>query len=73
MKFTSPSRRSVPDRMIYCPGFIFFIEFKAPGKKPTPGQLREHERLRNAGQLVFICDGIGQAEEILDFLLGEKK
>ena len=42
-KFTSPSRRSVPDRLFTVPckhpgGFMFFIEFKAPGKEATKTQ-----------------------------------
>ena len=41
-KFTSPARRSVPDRMVVGPsGKILFLELKEPGKKPTPLQLRE--------------------------------
>ena len=35
-KFTSPSNRSVPDRLFISPtGNIFFIEFKRKGKIPT--------------------------------------
>lgn len=69
-KFTSPSRRSVPDRLIVCPaGVHFFIEFKAPGKKPTKAQNLEIGRLRNLGHLVYVCDQKGQAERILDEIL----
>ncbi|MFA6718368.1 MAG: VRR-NUC domain-containing protein [Prevotella sp.] len=56
-KFTSPQRRSVPDRLVVLPrGRIFFVELKAPGKKPTRLQVREHEILRGVGQLVFVVD-----------------
>ncbi len=35
-KFTSPSNRSVPDRLFISPtGKIFFIEFKRKNKLPT--------------------------------------
>ena len=44
-KFTSPNRRSVPDRMVMLPGgVVVFVELKAPGKKPTEAQARDHNR-----------------------------
>lgn len=44
-KFTSPGRRSVPDRLITLPGgVIIFVELKAPGKKPTALQQSDHDR-----------------------------
>ena len=40
-KFTSPNRRSVPDRLVTLPGgVVVFVELKAPGKKPTEAQER---------------------------------
>jgi hypothetical protein len=88
-KFTSPQRRSVPDRLVLLgtgraaarlqrafsragveisagdahaiakeviASAIQFCELKAPGKKPTDGQLREHERLRALGFVVRVID-----------------
>lgn len=56
-KFTSPSRRSVPDRLCVLPGGrVVFIECKAPGKKPTRLQAAEHERLRALGAEVLVVD-----------------
>lgn len=65
-KFTSPQRRSVPDRIRLMPvpeedravvaKYISFVETKAPGKKPTEAQIREHERLRELGFAVFVMD-----------------
>jgi len=69
-KFVSPSKRSVPDRLVTCPGGVmFFIEFKAPDKKPTPLQLRDHAKRKEMGIAVFVCDQKGQAEAILDIAL----
>ena len=49
-KFTSPSKRSVPDRLVTLPGGqIIFVELKAPGKKPTPKQELDHQRRRDLG------------------------
>ena len=52
LKFTSPNRRSVPDRIFLAPGAaVFFIEFKRPGvTEATGAQLREHARLRRLGR-----------------------
>lgn len=56
-KFTSPSRRNVPDRMILLPGGkLFFAECKAPRRKATAGQLREHQRIAELGFSVVIVD-----------------
>ena len=65
-KFTSPNRRSVPDRLCLLPGGkILFVECKAPGKKPTKLQAREHERLRAMGFDVVIVDNKKDAREVL--------
>lgn len=56
-KFTSPGRRSVPDRLVTLPGGrVVFIELKAPGKKPTENQLRDHLRRRDLGCEVMVID-----------------
>ena len=66
-KFTSPARRSVPDRLVLMPitseehreivgRYVRFVELKAPGKKPTDAQLREHARLRALGFKVHVID-----------------
>lgn len=55
-KFTSPQRRSVPDRLITFGGRVLFVELKATGKKPTEAQVRDHERRRVAGAEVVWLD-----------------
>lgn len=56
-KFTSPSKRSVPDRLVTLPGgVIIFVELKAPGKKPTPKQSADHQRRRAMGCDVRVID-----------------
>lgn len=65
-KFTSPGRRGVPDRMVIGPGFLFFIEFKRPGEKPTKQQEKMRKRLGDFGQDVFVCDNLEQAKAVLD-------
>lgn len=56
-KFVSPGQRAVPDRLVLWPGGrAEFVEFKAPGKKPTAAQLRMHERIRALGFRVRVID-----------------
>lgn len=61
-KFTSPGRRSVPDRIITMPnGRIIFVELKAPKKKPTENQLRDHAKRRALGCDVRVIDTVEDA------------
>lgn len=61
-KFTSPGRRSVPDRIITMPsGRIIFVELKAPGKTPSKLQKRDHERRRSMGCDVRVIDTVEDA------------
>lgn len=56
-KFTSPARRSVPDRIVTMPGGrLVFVECKAPGKRPTELQERDHQRRREMGFDVRVID-----------------
>lgn len=49
-KFTSPQRRSVPDRLCLFPyGIVWFVECKRPGNHPTKNQQREINRLNKLG------------------------
>ncbi len=59
-KFTSPARRSVPDRLIILPGGkgCFFIEFKRRGQKPTDAQAIEIAKIRAQGVPVFVIDDV---------------
>ena len=62
-KFVSPQRRNVPDRLVLLPGGVMrFVELKASGKKPTAGQIREHDRLRALGFVVGVVDSADTAK-----------
>lgn len=66
-KFTSPSRRSVPDRMfITKAGVVFFIEFKRAGQKPTAAQEVEIGKIRATGVQVNVVDSVEQGKRIID-------
>lgn len=77
-KFTSPNRRSVPDRLVLIDvgentpigpfGVAIFVELKATGKKPTPAQQRDHERRRAMGFRVEVLDSIEAVDEFVEGL-----
>lgn len=66
-KFTSPGRRSVPDRLVSLPGGrIVFVELKAPKKEPTPLQAKDHARRRALGFDVRVINTIEKVENFLE-------
>jgi hypothetical protein len=67
-KFTSPQRRSVPDRLITFSGRVLFVELKATGKKPTEAQVRDHERRRAAGAEVVWLDSTKAVDNVIKAL-----
>lgn len=73
-------RRGAPDRLVMMPprrllgsvcnytektGRTIWVELKAPGEKPEPHQLREHERMRRMGQYVVVVDSLDGVDELL--------
>jgi hypothetical protein len=66
-KFTSPARAAVPDRLFIGPtGYMWFVEFKQGGKKPTPAQEREHHRLREKTVEVWVIDSVESGKLMID-------
>lgn len=65
-KFKTPAHRSAPDDIFAQNGRVFWVEFKAPGKKPTPKQLDYHEEMRAAGLTVYVCDTRESFNEVLE-------
>lgn len=58
-------RNSAPDRRVMLPGRCCWVELKAPGKVPTRAQLREHARMRAAGERVEVVDSLAQVYKVL--------
>lgn len=60
------ARRHAPDRRVMIPGLCCWVELKAPGKGPNAGQLREHRRMRDAGEHVEVIDSRIGVDALLD-------
>ena len=59
-------RVNAPDRLVLRPGRrSVWVELKAPGKKPTAQQVREHNRMRRMGELVEVVDSLEGVEALL--------
>lgn len=69
-KFVSPGLDGVPDRLVLLPmGRMAFVEFKAPGKKMRPLQIRRKKQLESLGYKVFCVDSIEQIGGVIDAIL----
>lgn len=69
-----PGRRHAPDRVFArSDRGTVWIEFKRPGEKARPGQVREHKRMRDAGMEVHVCDNLHDALRILWILPGSNQ
>jgi hypothetical protein len=67
LKFTSPGKRGVPDRVALLPrGRVLFIEFKAPGKKPTAQQMHTISDLVRLGHRAVWVDSFERAKAEID-------
>lgn len=77
-KVSWTGRKSAPDRVaMFCLSTIaradklgfhrldrtVWVELKRPGQKPRPDQLREHTRMRNAGQTVYVISTYEELEQ----------
>lgn len=59
-------RNGAPDRVVMLPdGRLLWIELKAPGKTPSPVQLREHAKMTRCGQHVHVIDSMEGVDEVL--------
>ncbi len=65
LKFSSPQNAGVPDRLCIVRGLHFFVEAKAPGKKPTKLQVEVHRQMRAAGACVHVVDTYDGVDTLL--------
>lgn len=66
-KFTSPGRRSVPDRIITMPGGeIVFVEVKSTVGKVTEAQALDHSKRRSMGCSVCVVNSKEDVDALLN-------
>jgi hypothetical protein len=71
VKQTHAGARSHPDRAFYFPhGRLVQIEFKAPGKLPTPQQRDTIMKLLNYGYCVYVIDDKELGLRAIEFHVG---
>ena len=72
-KFESPGNVGVPDRLVIFPGNrIYFVELKAPGKKPRPNQVLQMKRLNDLGCDVRVIDDKYGVDELMIEVIMER-
>lgn len=57
-----------PDRLIMLPRITVWVEVKAPGEKPRAGQQREHDRMYEHGQTVYVVDSKESVDNLIKTL-----
>ena len=68
LKFYSQFSTGYPDRIVMLPGGrTFWVELKAPGKKPTKLQAEMHEKLRKLGQVVLVIDNMEMVDIFVNY------
>ena len=68
-KYKTPGRRSAPDQICLFPhGQMFWVECKAPKKKPTEKQHKDHERRRAMGFKVYVVDSKPAVDDLIQQL-----
>lgn len=72
-KFTAPSTRGVPDRIIIGNSRTVFLELKAPGKKPRRSQEVVINDILNHGGTACYTDSTEGVDEILNIIATTKE
>ncbi|MEU7156074.1 VRR-NUC domain-containing protein [Streptomyces chrestomyceticus] len=69
LKFVSPARGGVPDRIVVAPGRIVFVEVKRPGGRLRKLQQRTQAKLRRHGAEVHVVDDKPSVDAFIAHLL----
>lgn len=59
-------RNGAPDRRIMLRGYCAWVELKAPGEVPTLQQQREHSRMRQHGEVVWVIDSLEGVDTLIE-------
>lgn len=70
LKFKTPSRRNVPDRITFLDnGITVFIECKRPGEDLRIGQKRYCGKLIAKGHRVYVLDNLQEVDIIIEEII----
>ena len=69
LKFVSPARGGVPDRLLVTPTGTVFVEVKRPGGHLDRRQRLMHAKLRRFGGKVHVVDDKAAVDELVARLL----
>lgn len=65
LKFVSPSRNGVPDRVVVTRAATVFVELKKPGGSLRRIQRAMHSKLRRHGAGVYVVDSRPSADQLI--------
>lgn len=68
LKFTSPGRAGVPDRLLVTPAATVFVEVKRPGETPRKQQVVMHHKIRRFGGQVHVVDSETSVDALITHL-----
>ena len=69
LKFVSPARGGVPDRIVVAPHSTVFVEVKRPGGQLRKLQQLMHAKLRRHGAEVYVVDDKPSVDAFIAHLL----
>lgn len=73
-KFVSPGNAGVPDRLVLFPkGRAYFVELKAPGKKPTALQTAQGAKIKKLDFTVEVIDSKQGVDDFVRKCAGEDR
>lgn len=71
LKFISPGKAGVPDRLVLLPGGrVYFVEMKRPGGKLRPLQRKVIQDFRKLGFKTFVIDSANSIQDFIHILKG---
>ncbi len=68
LKYTSPARAGVPDRLVIAPAATVLVELKKPGGVLEPHQANMHRKIRAWGGEVHVIDTVEKVDVFVNEL-----
>lgn len=68
LKFVSPGRGGVPDRVVITPVGTVFVEVKRPGEQLRRRQRAVSRKMRRHGAIVHVVSTLNEADQLVEDL-----